>query len=150
MGLLITLNSLLQPCIAIDWRRKKIYTRLSSTLTRIRAGSFTCSLKLISIGDILYLNTLIDWFKLSRFITRDELRQAMTEYGMGDEATIDEILDDVDTDKVIIHIFHASIFLCVYDTLFIRRDTDYACIFVGWENQFRGVCGHDDTGSSRF
>lgn len=109
MGLLITLNSLLQPCIAIDWRRKKIYTRLSSTLTRIGAGSFTCSLKLISIGDhILYLNTLIDWFKLSRFITRDELRQAMTEYGMGDEATIDEILDDVDTDKVIIHIFHAS------------------------------------------
>lgn len=35
----------------------------------------------------------------SGFITRDELRQAMTEYGMGDEATIDEILDDVDTDK---------------------------------------------------
>jgi len=24
----------------------------------------------------------------------------MTDYGMGDEATIDEILDDVDTDKV--------------------------------------------------
>lgn len=137
MGLLITLNSLLQPCIAIDWRRKKIYTRLSSTLTRIGAGSFTCSLKLISIGDhILYLNTLIDWFKLSRFITRDELRQAMTEYGMGDEATIDEILDDVDTDKVIIHIFHAHIFLCFnYDTLFIQLDIDYACIFVGWENQ---------------
>ena len=35
-----------------------------------------------------------------RYITRDELRQAMTDYGMGDEATIDEILDDVDTDKV--------------------------------------------------
>ncbi|KAK4481382.1 hypothetical protein RD792_012270 [Penstemon davidsonii] len=35
----------------------------------------------------------------SGFITRDELRQAMTQYGMGDEATIDEILDDVDTDK---------------------------------------------------
>uniref|UniRef100_A0A7C8YSG2 Calcium/calmodulin-dependent protein kinase n=1 Tax=Opuntia streptacantha TaxID=393608 RepID=A0A7C8YSG2_OPUST len=33
------------------------------------------------------------------YITRDELRQAMTEYGMGDEKTIDEILDDVDTDK---------------------------------------------------
>ncbi|KAL6524864.1 Calcium-dependent protein kinase 29 [Orobanche minor] len=32
-------------------------------------------------------------------ITRDELRQAMTQYGMGDEATIDEVLDDVDTDK---------------------------------------------------
>lgn len=36
-----------------------------------------------------------------RFITRDELRQAMAQYGMGDEATINEVLDDVDTDKVI-------------------------------------------------
>ncbi|KAJ8540828.1 hypothetical protein K7X08_001644 [Anisodus acutangulus] len=35
----------------------------------------------------------------SGFITRDELRHAMEEYGMGDEATIDEILDDVDTNK---------------------------------------------------
>ncbi|PON93955.1 GPCR kinase [Trema orientale] len=35
----------------------------------------------------------------SGYITREELRQAMTQHGMGDEATIDEILDDVDTDK---------------------------------------------------
>ncbi|KAF5739323.1 hypothetical protein HS088_TW12G00528 [Tripterygium wilfordii] len=35
----------------------------------------------------------------SGFITRDELRQAMTQYGMGDEATIDEVIDDVDTDR---------------------------------------------------
>ncbi|GLT34395.1 hypothetical protein SLA2020_089130 [Shorea laevis] len=35
----------------------------------------------------------------SGFITSDELRQAMTRYGMGDEATIDEILNDVDTDR---------------------------------------------------
>ncbi|KAL3639023.1 Calcium-dependent protein kinase 33 [Castilleja foliolosa] len=35
----------------------------------------------------------------SGHITRDELRQAMTQYGMGDDATIDEVLDDVDTDK---------------------------------------------------
>ncbi|XP_047325840.1 calcium-dependent protein kinase 29 [Impatiens glandulifera] len=35
----------------------------------------------------------------SGFITRDELRNAMTEYGMGDEATIDEVIEDVDTDK---------------------------------------------------
>ncbi|WCJ35056.1 Calcium-dependent protein kinase [Euphorbia peplus] len=35
----------------------------------------------------------------SGFITREELRQAMAQYGMGDEATIDEIIDDVDTDK---------------------------------------------------
>ncbi|XP_061350151.1 calcium-dependent protein kinase 29-like isoform X2 [Gastrolobium bilobum] len=33
------------------------------------------------------------------YITRDELRQALTKYQMGDEATIDEVIDDVDTDK---------------------------------------------------
>ncbi|KAL0914030.1 hypothetical protein M5K25_017527 [Dendrobium thyrsiflorum] len=35
----------------------------------------------------------------SGYITSDELRHAMKQYGMGDEATISEILDDVDTDK---------------------------------------------------
>ncbi|KAH7690058.1 Non-specific serine/threonine protein kinase protein [Dioscorea alata] len=33
------------------------------------------------------------------YITRDEIKQAMQEYGMGDDATIDEIIDDVDTNK---------------------------------------------------
>ncbi|KAJ4850443.1 Calcium-dependent protein kinase 33 [Turnera subulata] len=35
----------------------------------------------------------------SGFITREELRQAMAQYGLGDEDTINEIIDDVDTDK---------------------------------------------------
>ncbi|KAJ8762225.1 hypothetical protein K2173_007381 [Erythroxylum novogranatense] len=35
----------------------------------------------------------------SGFITRDELKQAMSQYGMGDEATIDEVINDVDIDK---------------------------------------------------
>ncbi|XAR61610.1 Non-specific serine/threonine protein kinase [Bertholletia excelsa] len=35
----------------------------------------------------------------SGFITRDELKQAMKEYGIEDEATIDEIIEDVDTNK---------------------------------------------------
>ncbi|KAI6688396.1 hypothetical protein NL676_025224 [Syzygium grande] len=35
----------------------------------------------------------------SGFITRDELRHAMSQYGMEDEETIDEIIEDVDTDK---------------------------------------------------
>ncbi|KAK3016579.1 hypothetical protein RJ639_005852 [Escallonia herrerae] len=35
----------------------------------------------------------------SGFITRDELKQTMTEHGMGDEATIDEVINDVDTDR---------------------------------------------------
>jgi calcium-dependent protein kinase len=36
----------------------------------------------------------------SRYITRDELEQAMAEYGMGDEANIKQVLDEVDKDKV--------------------------------------------------
>jgi len=35
-----------------------------------------------------------------RYITRDELETAMTEHGMGDEATIKEIISEVDTDNV--------------------------------------------------
>ncbi|XP_027184466.1 calcium-dependent protein kinase-like [Coffea eugenioides] len=35
----------------------------------------------------------------SGFITRDELESAMMEYGMGDEATIKEIISEVDTDN---------------------------------------------------
>ncbi|KAL6990781.1 Calcium-dependent protein kinase 33 [Sarracenia purpurea var. burkii] len=33
------------------------------------------------------------------FITRDELETAMQEYGMGDDATIREIISEVDTDN---------------------------------------------------
>ncbi|XP_072988536.1 calcium-dependent protein kinase 12 [Typha latifolia] len=33
------------------------------------------------------------------YITRDELKHAMKKYGMGDDAIINEVLDDVDTDK---------------------------------------------------
>lgn len=43
---------------------------------------------------------------INRFITRDELRHAMTEYGMGDDATIDEVINDVDTDKVSLSILY--------------------------------------------
>ncbi|KAK7283757.1 hypothetical protein RIF29_13503 [Crotalaria pallida] len=35
----------------------------------------------------------------SGYVTRDELKQALTEYQMGDEATIDEVIEDIDTDK---------------------------------------------------
>ncbi|KAJ0501105.1 putative non-specific serine/threonine protein kinase [Helianthus annuus] len=34
-----------------------------------------------------------------RFITRDELETAMKNYGMGDEATIKDIITEVDTDN---------------------------------------------------
>ncbi|KAI3875765.1 hypothetical protein MKX03_023688 [Papaver bracteatum] len=35
----------------------------------------------------------------SGFITRDELKHAMSKYGMGDEETIDEVINEVDIDK---------------------------------------------------
>ncbi|CAI8606628.1 unnamed protein product [Vicia faba] len=35
----------------------------------------------------------------SGYVTREELRQALAEHQMGDEATIDEVIDDVDTDN---------------------------------------------------
>jgi len=40
------------------------------------------------------------FFSKTSFITRDELKHSMTEYGMGDDATIDEVINDVDTDNV--------------------------------------------------
>jgi hypothetical protein len=36
----------------------------------------------------------------NRYITTDELEAALKEYGMGDDATIKEILSDVDADNV--------------------------------------------------
>ncbi|KAF2297998.1 hypothetical protein GH714_006900 [Hevea brasiliensis] len=56
----------------INLRRKNTCSKLLNTLTRITVG---------------------------QFITRDELRQAMAQNGMGDDATIDEIIEDGDTDK---------------------------------------------------
>ena len=42
-----------------------------------------------------------DFFKFTySYITRDELETAMTQHGMGDEATIKEIISEVDTDNV--------------------------------------------------
>jgi len=35
-----------------------------------------------------------------RFITRDELELAMKEHGLGDDATIKEIISEVDSDNV--------------------------------------------------
>ncbi|KZV16540.1 calcium-dependent protein kinase 29 [Dorcoceras hygrometricum] len=35
----------------------------------------------------------------SGFITKDELKQAMAKYGMGDDATIEEVIKDVDTNN---------------------------------------------------
>lgn len=58
-----------------------------------------------------------------RFITRDELKHAMTEYGMGDEATIDEVINDVDTDKVSKNIFLFSKNV-VYEFFVLKKHTE--------------------------
>jgi hypothetical protein len=57
----------------------------------------------ITFSSILIVNFLIlmlVWVTLFSYVTREELRQALAEYQMGDEATIDEVIDDVDTDNV--------------------------------------------------
>ncbi|GJS03916.1 putative ribonuclease H-like domain-containing protein [Tanacetum coccineum] len=46
------------------------------------------------------------------FITRDELKHSMTQYGMGDEQTIDEVLDDVDTDKRLV-LSHGQLYVAI-------------------------------------
>lgn len=51
----------------------------------------------VSINDFLANVFFIPYY---RFITRDELEKAMKEYGMGDEATIRDIISEVDTDNV--------------------------------------------------
>ena len=48
----------------------------------------------------LLRETIDDIPCLSRFITKDELETAMKEYGIGDDATIREIIAEVDTDNV--------------------------------------------------
>lgn len=42
----------------------------------------------------------LDNFYLFRYITIEELEQALREYGMGDEKDIKEIVSDVDSDHV--------------------------------------------------
>lgn len=44
--------------------------------------------------------SLFYYYIFYSFITIDELESAMKEYGMGDEATIKEIIAEVDTDNV--------------------------------------------------
>ena len=55
------------------------------------------------------LNLIICDFGNS-FITRDELESAMKEYGMGDDATIKDIISEVDTDNVSWFEFHFFMF----------------------------------------
>lgn len=45
-------------------------------------------------------NTLCFLKFMDRHITIDELETAMTQHGMGDEASIKEIISEVDTDNV--------------------------------------------------
>ena len=71
---------------------------------------------------ICYLHPLlsaVDFiFTCSRFITRDELVHALKQYNMGDEKTIREIIDEVDTDNV-----------CFLSYLFIVKFPSFCSLF---------------------
>ncbi|KAF3321165.1 calcium-dependent protein kinase 29 [Carex littledalei] len=93
--------------------------RLGSTVTEVEVQQLLEAADVDNNGTIDYLEfttammhrhklekeeNLVKAFKYfdkddSGFITKDELQQAMSEYGMGDDATIDEVLNDVDVDK---------------------------------------------------
>ena len=73
-----------------------------------------------------------------RYITRDELEQAMAEYGMGDEASIKQVLDEVDKDKVRIF-FRLTNSICI-DLIITPTE------FTGWEYRLWRVCGNDEEG----
>lgn len=59
----------------------------------------------------------------------------MTEYGMGDDATINEVLDDVDTDKVHYNFFlekkKKTLMLCFFLVIFVML---LGFCYAGWEN----------------
>lgn len=88
-----------------------IFPRPSSILTKITAGNhfithFTprrrnwCRvLEFIGSGLLAVRSDYLAWW-YHRFITMDEIESAMKEYGMGDEATIKDIIAEVDTDNV--------------------------------------------------
>ncbi|GJY88445.1 calcium-dependent protein kinase 29 [Tanacetum coccineum] len=84
--------------LRIDRRNKGIETNVqSSTLS----SSLLQWIDTNSTGKRTYTKPSHSSTKIiaSLFITRDELKHSMTQYGMGDEQTIDEVLDDVDADK---------------------------------------------------
>ena len=62
------------------------------------------------------------------YITRDELKAAMKDYGMGDEETINEIISEVDADNV-------SWFV-VRVLMIPGKNVLISCwMLIGWKNQ---------------
>lgn len=75
-------------------------SRPSNTLTKTTAGTFfLVEQRKYRLRSQNYCETL-RWIWLNRFITMDELESAMKEYGMGDQASIKEVIAEVDTDNV--------------------------------------------------
>lgn len=78
------------------------------TLTRLYSAKFTADPNMHQVSCILIKSLIID--PICRFITRDELETAMKEYGMGDDATIKEIISEVDTIISEVDTDHVSLF----------------------------------------
>jgi hypothetical protein len=65
----------------------------------------------------------------------------MAEYGVGDEASIKEVLDEVDKDKV-----SAFLLLITKPFFFHSINSRPSLNFAGWENRLRRVCRNDEEG----
>lgn len=67
----------------------------------------------------VYINHLVVCTFLHRYITVDELEEALKKYDMGDEATIKEIIAEVDTD----HVSNSTKYLSYPQLIFIQLGT---------------------------
>ncbi|KAK9268977.1 hypothetical protein L1049_000744 [Liquidambar formosana] len=73
--------------------------RLGSKLTEAEVRQLMEAADVDGNGTIDYIEFITATMHRHKFITRDELETAMKEYGMGDEATIREIISEVDSDN---------------------------------------------------
>jgi len=93
-----------QLCILTEWTRKSIFTLLSNTLTKTAAGNdqeYRLFLLFAEdIAGVFVLKTPFFFNCCFRYITVEELEQALREYGMHDGRDINEIINEVDTDHV--------------------------------------------------
>lgn len=94
----------LQQCIDTGLKVMRIFTKPSSILTKTAAGKWLCFFWIFVVLHRYIYKQDGEPFLGSkcahRYITTDELEAALKEYGMGDDATIKEVLSDVDSDNV--------------------------------------------------
>ena len=98
------MSSLQQQCTWTEWTEKNIFTPRSNTLIKIIAGSSYYHDNHANKSWLSYCYKLKSFFFFTicviRYITIEELQQALREFGMNDGRDIKEIISEVDADNV--------------------------------------------------